>query len=180
MSENWLCNTWYSGLCFKKIVGNIFIICTAWLIARAQKIWGRFIWYRMARVMLMMCWCFLSTMPFCWGVPTYEVWWMMPDFWKKGFKHKLIPLYNLMHFTFVLNWVWTIDTKDSMRGDVSYYSLIRNIQVNLLLSSKTVKKYLKPIMDGVDRELQMSMWIKSKLWRETWLLLWKGNLFFLA
>lgn len=68
----------------------------------------------------------------------------------------------------MLNSVWIIDAKDLMRDDASDFNFMRNNQANLVLWSTIVKKYLYPIIDGVDRGPQISICTKSNAKLETW------------
>lgn len=71
----------------------------------------------------------------------------------------------------------TVDTNDLMMDYFSYFNLMRKNQVNLLLSSTTIKKYLYPIMGGMDRGSQISICTKSKTKLENWELIEIKSLF---
>lgn len=61
--------------------------------------------------------------------------------------------------------------------EVSYFNFIKYIQVNRLLSSTTIKKYLNLDKEVVDNGPQMFIWTKSKLLIDTLKLRRKSNLF---
>lgn len=129
------------------MVGNLLMMWTTRPRAWAQKIWGNWAWYKIARVIPKMCWCFLST------------------HFVKGYQHNMFDAqcqivcknhWEWIHnhyqtWLVMLNWVLIIDTNDLMMDDASNFNLMRNNQVNLLLSSTIVRKYLYPIIDGVDK-----------------------------
>lgn len=54
-----------------------------------------------------------------------------------------------------------------MMDNASDFNLMRNNQVNLLISSTIVRKYLYLIIDGVDNGPQISICTKSKTELET-------------
>lgn len=69
---------WKDDLLWNKCVGIILMRWITWLTAYDRKSLGNWAWNMRDLVIPRICWCFISTMSFCWGVPTYEVWRKIP------------------------------------------------------------------------------------------------------
>ena len=89
-----------------------------------------------AMATLRMCWCFLSTIGFCWGVSTHNNWCKIPIALKISFKKNYVPLSLLRHLTFMLNWVSTIRVNYGIKSWVSNLCLSNYTQEHLVLIHK--------------------------------------------
>lgn len=141
---------------------------------------GILAWKERDMAMFRMCWCFLSIMPFYYGVSTQELWWRIPFDWKKESIKNSGPLSLLKHFKVMWSWFSMYEKKLMLLVMVSSLVFRKIIQVNLLKSSIKVRKYLCPKRDTVDKRPQRSSCSKSKGAREIKVLKGKDNFFCLA
>jgi len=124
--------------------------------------------------------CFLSTTLFFCGRSTQENWCRTHFFKKKSEKASSFALSDLNLLMVVLNWVSTYEKICGTIRRQSDLFIRKYIQVNLLLSSTKVKKYLNPSKVTSLKGPQMSACIKSNnsALKLFWLV--KANLFCLA
>jgi hypothetical protein len=151
-----------------------------WYTTWFQKFLGKFDWSMIALVVLRMCWCFLSTIPFCWGVSTQDLCYRIPFVLYQSFNINSGPLWLLIYLIVMWNWVSTLKIKYLIKELVSDLLFMEKIQVCLDLSSTIVKKYLCPKRERIERGPHMSICTKSNIFSKTELLLLKDILFCLA
>lgn len=149
MSNCVLCNFSFGETLSKNGVGKQLISNDVWRIAYDQNRRGQCDWNNKARVTFKRCWCFLSTMSFCWGVSTHVVGWMMSVSLKNWCIINSAPLSNLTILNLVSNCLstWLMNALKSVC--VSTFEFKGKTHTYLVWSSTIVRKYLWPCIEGM-------------------------------
>ena len=145
-----------------------------------QKTYKKLDWNLRALAIFKICWCFLSTIEFCWGVSKQLSWCKIPLWVKTFVMINSVPLSVLMHFTFLENCVSTMVQNCSKVSYVWDLCFNKQTKVHLEQLSTMVKKYLQPSMVETEKGPHKSQWNKSKHSLEIWELALKCNLFYLT
>lgn len=80
-----------------------------------------------------------------------------------------------MILTFILNWFFKRLMKDLTSIKASDLNFLRYIHKNIAWLSNTVRKYLCPKIDGIEKGSKMSIWVVSKQFLDAVMLLEKGK-----